>query len=362
MVEVATLEQKEAFADLWHRCFGDSEVFTKWLFEKRFLPDFSTYIKRDNKIVCCMQAYPLHIWVRGKVVKGVMLCGVCTDKEYRRQGLMTELFSETMKMLREKGFVLAVHTPAVLHSYDSFGHIAVNSCQYITSDNIPAIKKSECIQEMTQNFHMLYSCYDKFSQNYSGCISRTMADFLLKIEDYQADGATIIVYQDKKNIKGYSVFYHMEDRIQAVETVAENDNIYQKLVEGICCYGVGKHLSVKLPEDVCIHSFQQKKIEKGVAGVLNVQQLLSILGQKQGYTIAIKDTIISQNNGIFDLDGTPSTKAPDITLSAGEATQFLLGYHSLSELQKKGSIQRKEQIQEIEHYYPKQKCYIIDEY
>ena len=109
MIEIATLEQKEAFADLWRRCFGDSDVFTNWLFEKRFLPDFSTYIKKDDKIVCCMQAYPLHIWVRGKTVKGVMLCGVCTDKAYRRQGLMTELFSETMKMLRKKGFILVSH-------------------------------------------------------------------------------------------------------------------------------------------------------------------------------------------------------------------------------------------------------------
>ena len=358
MIEIATLEQKEAFADLWRRCFGDSDVFTNWLFEKRFLPDFSTYIKKDDKIVCCMQAYPLHIWVRGKTVKGVMLCGVCTDKAYRRQGLMTELFSETMKMLRKKGFILAVHTPAVLHNYDSFGHIAVNRCQFVTCDKIPAVKKDESIQEMTQNFFMLYPCYDRFSQNYSGCISRTMADFLLKLEDYQADGAKIIVYKEKETIKGYSVFYITEDTIQAVETVAERNNIYQKLVKGLCCYGEGKGLSIKLPEDVCINLFQEKKVEKGVAGVLNIQQLLSIVGQKKGYALAIQDKVIPENNGVFDLDGTPTTKTPDITLSAVEATQLLLGYHSISEL----CPQSKEKIQELEANYPKQKCYIIDEY
>ena len=101
-----------------------------------------------------------------------------------------------VKMLRKKGFILAVHTPAVLHNYDSFGHIAVNRCQFVTCDKIPAVKKDESIQEMTQNFFMLYPCYDRFSQNYSGCISRTMADFLLKLEDYQADGAKIIVYKE----------------------------------------------------------------------------------------------------------------------------------------------------------------------
>ena len=63
MIEIATLEQKEAFADLWRRCFGDSDVFTNWLFEKRFLPDFSTYIKKMIKLfaVCkhilCIYGY-----------------------------------------------------------------------------------------------------------------------------------------------------------------------------------------------------------------------------------------------------------------------------------------------------------------
>lgn len=79
---------------------------------------------------------------------------------------------------------------------------------------------------------------------------------------------------------------------------------------------------------------------------------------KKGYALAIQDKVIPENNGVFDLDGTPTTKTPDITLSAGEATQLLLGYHSISEL----CPQSKEKIQELEANYPKQKCYIIDEY
>lgn len=70
-----------------NNCFEDSEAFRKWLFEKRFLPSFSTYIKKENEIVCCMQSYPMHIWVRGKIVKGVMLCGVCTDKNIENKDL-----------------------------------------------------------------------------------------------------------------------------------------------------------------------------------------------------------------------------------------------------------------------------------
>lgn len=367
MVEIATQEQKQAFFDMWQNCFGDSETFMNWLFEKRFLADFSTYIKKENKIVCCMQSYPFHIWVRGNLVKGVMLCGVCTDPKYRKQGLMTELFSKTMNILAQRGYVLAVHTPAVLKSYYPFGHFAVNRCKYIKSDNIAHFTKSNDIVEINQNFAALYQCYEQFSKNYTGCISRTMADFLLKIDDYKADGAKVIACEYNKEVKGYAVFYCTESILQAVETVAQNDAIYQKLIEGICCYGEGKKLSVKLPEEVCVkaNSLYEEVVEKGVTGILDVQKLMSTLCTEQkGYAIQIEDTVIQKNNGVFDLNGTATTKPADIKLSIGHAVQLLFGYCSLAELQQQNAVEiyHSENAKKIEQYYSKQKCYIVDEY
>ena len=366
MVEIATQKQKQAFFDMWQNCFDDSEAFSKWLFEKRFLPDYCTYIKKDGHIVCCMQSYPLHIWVRGNVVKGVMLCGVCTDKQYRKQGLMTELFCYTMHFLREKGFIIAVHTPAVLNSYFSFGHFPVNKCQYVYSENVCAVEKNSNIIEIHTHMDRLYPCYEMFSQKYSGCISRTMADFVLKMEDYKADGAKVIAYEQYDSIKGYSVFYCTNDMVQAVETVAQNQQIYQKIVEGVCYYAQGLKLSVKLPENITIDMpfLKSKVVEKGVAGILNIQKLMSVLGQKKGYAIAIEDNVIKQNNGVFDLDGSITTMSPDIKLCVANAVQLFLGYCSLYDLEKSHSVEiyHKQHAQEIADFYTKQQCYIIDEY
>lgn len=352
---------------MWQNCFGDSETFMNWLFEKRFLADFSTYIKKENKMVCCMQSYPFHIWVRGSIVKGIMLCGVCTDPSYRKQGLMTELFSETMRILSKRGYVLAVHTPAVLKSYYSFGHFAVNRCKYIKSDAIAHFIKSSDVIEIDQNFGILYQCYELFSKQYTGCISRTMADFLLKIEDYRADGAKVIACEYNNEIKGYAVFYSTESILQAVETVAESNEVYQKLIESICSYGEGKKLSVKLPEEVCIKadSLYEEVEEKGVAGILDVTKLMSVLcTEKRGYAIQIEDTVISKNNAVFDLDGTVTEKSADIKLSVGNAVQLFLGYCSLEELQQQDAVEiyHNENAQKIAQYYSKQKCYIVDEY
>ncbi len=366
MVEIATQKQKQAFFNMWQNCFDDSEAFSKWLFEKRFLPDYCTYIQKDGNIVCCMQSYPLHIWVRGNVIKGVMLCGVCTDKRYRKQGLMTELFSHTMRFLREKGFVIAVHTPAVLNSYYTFGHFPVNKCQYIQSENVCAVSKDTNVVEINAHFERLYHCYEQFSQKYSGCISRTMADFVLKMEDYRADGAKVIVYEQYDVIKGYSVFYCTGDMVQAVETVAENQQIYQKIVEGVCYYAKERKLSIKLPEDVVIDMpfLKSNVVEKGVAGILDIQKLMSVLGQKKGYAIAIQDNVIEQNNGVFDLDGSITTTTPDIKLNTANAVQLLLGYCSLHDLEQNHAVEiyHKQNAKKIADFYTKQQCYIIDEY
>lgn len=366
MVEIATEQQKQQYCDMWQQCFEDSEAFRKWLFEKRFLPSFSTYIKKENEIVCCMQSYPMHIWVRGKIVKGVMLCGVCTDKKYRKQGLMTELFSRTMNMLSEKGYALAVHTPAVLHSYYRFGHIAVNRCKYIKSDNTAQFQKDNNIKEVHQKFNLLYECYEKFSQKYSGCASRTLADFLLKMEDYTIDNAKVIAYEYNNSVKGYAVFYNTDSIVQAVETVAESNGIYQKIVEAICSYAKGKKVNIKLPEDVFVkaNSLYEEVVEKGVAGILNISKLMSLLGQKKNCAIQIEDDVIEKNNGVFDLDGTTTTKSPDIKLSAGDAVQLIMGYCPLQELQKQNKvvIYHNENAEKIASEYNKQACYIVDEY
>ena len=366
MVKIATKKEQKDFYNLWRICFEDSEVFSKWLFEKRFLPDFSTYIQKDGKVVCCMQAYPLHISICGNIVKGVMLCGVCTEPSYRKRGLMSQLFKETMQILRKKGFIVAVHTPAKLNSYFSFGHLPVNRCKYIKTEMIPILEKKKEVFEIKENFLSLYHCYYHFSQRYSGIVSRTMADFLLKIEDYTIDGAKVIAYMPDREVKGYAVFYCTKDSIEAVEVVAQTQQDYQEIIEGICSYGKGLKLSIKLPTDVSVAlSFIKEEIvEKGVAGVLHLPQLMGVLGSQKGYAIEVEDEVILENNGVFDLDGTKTDKTPDIKLNAGNMTQILFGYCCLEELQQKGlvKIYHEENAKKIASYYQKQNCYIIDEY
>ena len=105
MVEVrsAVWEDRQDFSDLWQLCFGDSDAFCHWFFHHRFEPSLSVCMKADDVFAACMQAFPYTIGIRGKAVKGTMLCGVCTHPDHRKKGYMGKIFPYDMQLLQQKG-------------------------------------------------------------------------------------------------------------------------------------------------------------------------------------------------------------------------------------------------------------------
>ena len=199
-IRKAENKDKEQFQKLWRVCFGDSDAFCQWFFTNRFVPEYSVCMEADSVLLSCMQAYPVHLNVRGQLVKSALLCGVSTHPDARKKGYMTEIFTYMMRLLHKENVILAPHTPAVLQSYYYFGHYPVSDTQYLTAQKIPHYNFKADIVEINigcGDLGELYACYRRFSQKYSGCISRTMADFALKAADYAADGGRCI---DRKSV------------------------------------------------------------------------------------------------------------------------------------------------------------------
>ena len=149
-VRIAKAEDKKAFYDLWKICFGDSDAFCDWFFRNRFAPDYSVVLETEGKIVSCMQAFPYTLWIRGREIPGAMLCGVSTHPDYRKKGYMGQIFTYEMKLLREKGCLVAPHTPAVLQSYFPFGHFPVADAAYLTCDGMCATKGNVTLTPVTE--------------------------------------------------------------------------------------------------------------------------------------------------------------------------------------------------------------------
>lgn len=363
-VRVATENDKAAFYRLWKICFGDSDAFCDWFFENRFSPEYSIVLETEGEIASCMQAFPYTLRIRGKDIPGAMLCGVSTHPNHRKKGFMGQIFSYEMNYLRSKSCIIAPHTPAVLPSYFSFGHLPVADATYLECCCVPDFKTSvELISIEKTDWERLFLLYECFAQKYSGIICRTKEDFLRKAADYAADGGKCAAYIKNNEIKGYAFYYQTEESLLCVEAVAEA-GCYYSLMEGLLAMGKGLAFSAKLPPELYL-SFPFGKVtrkQKGVMGLCNGSALLKALDLDIPYGLKVTDSVVPENNGIFDFKGNPYIKEPVFEISAGRLMQVLVGYHSLRELKKDILIFDEKKFDAIDMLLPKQNCYIIDEY
>lgn len=277
---------------------------------------------------------------------------------------MGKIFSFEMNHLKKAGYLVAVHTPAVLNSYFSFGHLPVADAIYLSCSVIPLQKKTENIHILNKNrWKELYPLYKKFAEKYSGIIRRTEEDFLRKAADYAADGGKTVAYIENNNIKAYAFYYQTETEMLCVEAVAE-EGYWENLIEGLFSLGAGLKFSAKLPPEIELsYSFAKlERKQKGVMGLCNVSGLLKALELDIPYCFKLNDPVVPDNNGVFDFKGNITSETPVFELSAGHLLQVLTGYYSLIELKNDLHVFDEEKLKEINNLLPKQNCYIIDEY
>lgn len=364
MVRTATKEDIPAFHDLWKICFGDSDVFCQWLFSERFYPEYSVVLEKDGQIVSCMQAVPYEVMVRGQAVSGAMLCGVSTHPAHRGKGYMGKIFAFSMNLLRQKGLLLAVHTPAVLPSYFSYGHFPVADATYFSCEKVPSDGAlSDTIHYFDGEYEALYSLYQEYmALRFSGILQRTKEEFLRKCNEYTIDGKKCIIYKDSE-IRGYAFVYETSDSVIGAEVVAA-DGYYHKLLPLVAEAAVGKQLSVKLPPNLFVNMpfGTMGRVQKGVAGVANLQGLLEALAIPCEYTVQVTDHIVEENQGVFSFEGKISKKLPTLKIDAGHFLEVLLGYVTLDEIRDFVTIYDQEGFIILNELLEKQNCYIIDEY
>lgn len=363
LVRIAEEKDKEDFYRLWQLCFGDSDAFCDWFFDARFLPEYSVCLEAEGALASCMQAYPYDFWVRGRVVPGAMLCGVSTHPAQRKKGFMGQIFRYEMEHLRQKGCLIAPHTPAVLESYFPFGHFPVADAAYLASRCVPRVARPVGIIFVEEaQWAQLFPLYARFAARYSGMLRRTKADHLRKMADYATDGGKCIAYIENGELRGYACYYKLEQRLLCVEAVAEGD--WTPLLEGLFAEAEGSAFLAKLPPELEFsYPFAETtRKQKGVMGLCDVRGLLRALELEIPYCCRIKDAVLAENNGCFDFHGAQTADAPVFEIEAGHFLQVLVGYRSLEELREQITIFDEAKFQEIHRLLPKQNCYIIDEY
>ena len=164
-------------------------------------------------------------------------------------------------------------------------------------------------------------------------------------------------------MKAYAFYYQTETELLCVEA-ASVDGFWKPLMEGLFLQGMGLKFSAKLPPEVEINFpfTTLERLQKGVMGLCDAANLLKALELQIPYAFEIKDTVVPENNGVFDFQGNPSHADPVFEITAGHLLQILVGYHTLNELKNEIKVYEEVKFAEIDTLLPKMDCYIIDEY
>ena len=247
------------------------------------------------------------------------------------------------------------------------GHLPVSDTAFIEIEKAEAVKTEKGTDiDLGAEVSALLKCYMKAAQKYSGIIHRSYMDFKLKCDDYSADGGKCIALWEDDEIVGYGIYYNTDEMLYGEEIMALNAKAEQTVVNALIHIGVGKKVKIKLPPDTKSRSVQGtfNVIPRNVLGLANAQKLLKALGNGIEIAVEVIDDTLPQNNGIFNFKGETADRKPAFTVSAGNLTQFLVGYKSIKQLQLEGNavVHRQEEVEFLDNVLPLQVCHIIDEY
>lgn len=367
-VRTAVLNDKEAYRELWRICFGDSEQFMDWFFSERFFPEFSSCLLEDGVIMSALQSYPLHVRIRNRILPVSMLAGVSTHPERNGRGYMKQIFLHYMQRVRSFSIPIAIHTPAHLTTFFSRGHYPATDTLHLTLENAQsnALPQGISRQDLYQELGALQVCYQKATAKYSGCVSRTAADFAYKMRDYASDGARCLVRRAGTDVLGYCVYYVMDERVHAEECFATDEETLSMLVQALSFEAAGRQLHVKLPPDAParLSGATVEVRPQGVMGIADVSAALKAIIGDSSYVFEVTDATIPENAGIWDGMGMSTQRTPHIRLEAGRLGQFLCGYRSIAELAQgqEAEVLDLETAKALDRAFPKEVCFITDEY
>ena len=97
---------------LWKENFHDSDEYINLVFDAYFLPDMVEYEERDGKIVSALLAVPYSFGNARQRIRGLYLCGLSTDLDYRRMGIMGGVLERFINRIDRSRYAFTFLIPA----------------------------------------------------------------------------------------------------------------------------------------------------------------------------------------------------------------------------------------------------------
>lgn len=341
-------EEKQQIIDMWKYCFSDSDNFIDWNFSRNF--DFSQTLvaERNGEIAANLQLIPYNAKILGEKVQSVYYSGVACRPQFRQQGCVRELMTNSLKMLKAKKIPIAHLIPFNFGFYEKYGFKAVsNRCvlkldiseiPYSTATEFEVFASFDKVTSDT--FTLMEQIYNDMCKNSEFYIMRTAENFGKILEDIMLNSGGYLAVSDES----YILYEINNDKITVFETAFRSAKGFRQALGYI-----GLHKAERKLAEICTILNPIIKTElcdiKNILSlnpyamlrIIDAEYVLGLLAKRRNteFSIKLSDKIIPENNSCFEITHGKVKKTEnefaDIKTDISVLSQLISGFISLSE-------------------------------
>lgn len=363
-IESLTYKEHEYTRPLWEMTFDeDSDEFINFYYNNK-VNNNNIWVAKDDEVILSMaQLNPYQVHLGSSIVPAHYIVGVATHEEYRRQGLMRSILQASLQQLYDNKEPFTYLMPAKEEYYTGFDFLSVY------------YQKRGVLLEVSEETELTYKIASdedfeelaQFSENILNKKYRIFAhrDFYyyqtLKAQFEAEHGAIVCVYQSDVLV-GY-FFFAEYDTIEVIEPVCleefkdEFSHIFAKFFKEC-----NKEIYVTAFDFLNEDDFKNIVTKPAtMVRIINLEMFVKYLTATEpvNIVIEIQDSLIEQNNEIFDLsiglNGAQineSSTEPEVVLSISELCAICFFNQIPKSVEERAEISTFSKLSKIEKFAP----------
>lgn len=171
-------------------------------------------IWQENNLAAKLHIIPLQIYMNEEKWNMGGLAGVATYPEYRRNGYVKALITESLKKMKEDYQIVSLLAPFDFSFYRKYGWEILSEHKKVTIDKgqLKFLDEGKGnIKRYTKETHSkeIENLYESYCSKFTGMLVRDSKWWLENVYD---DNSQIAVYYNSSNVANGYILYHVKDR------------------------------------------------------------------------------------------------------------------------------------------------------
>ena len=197
-------EDRPQAETMWRDMFEEAPDFTAYYFDNRFYPEHSFGAFDGERLVAMALGRPTGIYINGAFWDALLVAGVSTLPDYRRQGLMRRVMTKLIEHAQDSGFACCYLHPVTESLYASLGFHNGTDARIARSDPARTHPPFDCSEGPA--WDDLLSVYQAVLLTHNGMQQRDPSELKTVFADYATEHATTLLAYAENRPVGYICF------------------------------------------------------------------------------------------------------------------------------------------------------------